>query len=177
MVVDKNKLTRVVEVSREFAHQWFLWKESLELDAGGMLPIIICNNFFDIALLQWAHLYGNFTDDLHYRNIVEDPDEFKAKLKIKLGITEEQWKANWDSLKDFRDHRIAHIDTNKSAIVPELNTAYQCISEYYRYARERLVNISPLCKVYDENLSQYIERNREYHESEIRKIYRAMSKI
>ena len=172
--MQKSHYIEVLETGRMFASQKYCWETSLPLEAEGTLPITICNNFFDMALLNWAHLFGNSNDQLHYRKVVSNPESFKKRLLVKLAITEQEWEINWKNLKDFRDNRIAHIDKKFSVRVPELNIAALCISEYYSYAREELVACDPILKIYDETLSKFITKNSDYWKETIIKIYKCM---
>lgn len=123
--MDIKKLERVIIVAEEFARQYLCWQESKKhySDSWNFVALTISNNFFDIALLNWAHLFGNSTDQLHIEKTLGDHKEsFVKGLQAKLGMNDEKWKAYWDSMKRFRDKRIAHIGEEHSIEVPLMST-------------------------------------------------------
>lgn len=172
--MDSKKLKRVTTVAKEFSRQRFCWLESLKYEnVEGTLPILICNNFFDIALLNWAHLFGNNKDDLHFRNVLSDPDSYKSSLMGRLSMTDEDWNGHWKSLKDFRDARVAHVDPVDSVIVPDLNIAYECVCEYYEVAITELRAQEQLFSG-DKSLQDFVEKNADYYSNDIRKVFSAI---
>lgn len=172
--MDSSKLKRVAIVAKEFSRQRFCWLESLKYeDAEGTLPILICNNFFDIALINWAHLFGNNKDDLHFRNVLSNPDNFKSAIMHRLSMTDADWDSHWKSLKDFRDSRVAHIDPIDSVIVPDLNIAFECISKYYEIAITELKAQDPHF-FGDDTLQGFVEDNAEYYTRDISKVFNAL---
>lgn len=80
-----EKLYLVRNVSMEFSRQYFCYKEYLKLYENqkpqDLLPILLLNNFFDIALLNWAHLFGNREDALHFKKVLNNSDPFKRDIK------------------------------------------------------------------------------------------------
>lgn len=169
--MDSSKLKRVAMVAKEFSRQRFCWLESLKYeDAEGTLPILICNNFFDIALLNWAHLFGNKKDDLHFRNVLSNPDSFKSKIMDRLYMTDADWDSHWKSLKDFRDFRVAHIDPIDSVTVPDLKIAYECIAEYYEIAIAELKTQDQYF-FGDDTLQDFVEKNADYYTRDLSKVF------
>ncbi len=145
--MDREKTLYLVrKVAREFCRQYFCFKEYTKLydnkNPQGRLPIMIENNFFDVALLNWAHLFGNWNDSLHFKNILDDCENFKNRIKEKLSLCDRQWDDHWNLLKDFRDKRVGHFDlTIETIVVPQLDIAYKCIAEYYIEVTTELENI------------------------------------
>jgi hypothetical protein len=174
--VDSSKLKRVTLVAQEFARQHFCWLESLKYeDVPGTLPILICNNFFDMALLNWAHLFGNLRDDLHFKKVLSDPESFKSKIQNKLSMDQNGWENHWKSLKDFRDQRVAHIDPVESSIVPDLEIAFKCICEYYDVAKTELkAQQQTLSLDSYHSLQDFVERNADYYSTHIAKVFNAI---
>lgn len=168
-----SSLKLVVSIGQEFARQRFCWIESLKYcQAEGTIPRLVSNNFFDIALLNWAHLFGNNRDRLHFRKVLSRPDDLKENVKIKLSINDFDWDANWNLLQDFRNTRVAHIDSTKNGEVPNLDFAFECVSEYYFIAREMLQakNTGVFVDSYM-TLVDFSERNSLYFTDSVRKLF------
>lgn len=171
-----NKLRRVTLVAQEFARQHFCWIESLQYEkAPGTLPILISNNFFDIALLNWSHLFGNHKDDLHFKKVLSDSESFKLKIQDRLSMDQDGWQNHWKSLKDYRDQRVAHIDPVKDSNVPDLEIAFECISEYYDVARTELIAQQETSYLDSYNsLQEFVKRNADYYSTHIAKVFNSI---
>lgn len=159
-----KRLERVRHISKKFCSQYGCFKSYSEHydSMQGKVPILITNNFFDIALLHWAHLFGNWNDDLHYSNVVTNSEEFKSHLLNILGLNESEWQSNWDSLKSYRDQRVAHIDPAEESIVPELDLAFKAIGIYYKYATDRLIDLEETV-YFKKSLDTILSENSEYY--------------
>jgi len=48
-------------------------------------------NFIDLCVLEWCKLFAGKKDKHHWRNVVTDPETFKAKLLHCLGLEEGQF--------------------------------------------------------------------------------------
>ncbi len=93
-----------------------------------------------MAVLDWCHLFGNRSDDLHWNNIVSDADEFKRNILHTLGMSEAEWTTYWESVKDYRDKDVAHIEVRPrpEKEAPEMDKALELIELYYIYAISEL---------------------------------------
>jgi hypothetical protein len=174
--MDSSKLKRVTLVAQEFARQYVCWLESLKYqNVPGTLPILICNNFFDIALLNWSHLFGNLNDDLHFKKVLSDPESFKSTIQTKLSMDQAGWENHWKSLRDFRDQRVAHLDPVKSTTVPGLDIAFKCICEYYDVAIKELEAQQQTLYLDSYNsLQEFVERNVDDYSSHLAKVFNAI---
>lgn len=91
------------------------------------------NNYIDVAVLDWCHLFGNWNDHLHWRNLINDADGFKKELLNTLNMTAREFDTYWESVKDYRDKDIAHIEVRPSTNVPHMDKALEAVSLYYRH--------------------------------------------
>jgi hypothetical protein len=113
------------------------------------------NNFIDLAVLDFCHLFGSRSDDLHWNNIVNAPDEFKNNLLKELKFTEDEWIKYWDSVKEYRDKDVAHLEIRPISNVPDMAIATIAIFFYYNSIIQELKKY----KKYDmflDDLSDYI---------------------
>lgn len=166
-----TQLERVRYIGNEFSIQYGCFKAfSQYYDImNGMVPIVISNNHFDIALLNWGHLFGNREDNLHFRNVLESPDEFKDLLLLELNITESEWVKNWKLLKGYRDQRVAHFDPIDKAIVPELDLAFESVCFYHDFVTKKLQNMDATVFI-TKSLKARFDAEKEYYEQSARAI-------
>lgn len=187
--MDIEKLKRVTIVAEEFARQRLCWQESLTLQdpTWGYIHIMICNNFYDIALLNWAHLFGNIGDSLHFKNTLPNPESFKSALQDNLGMKQClcelgtkcdcEWAKHWQAMKNFRDTRIAHIDKVQSAYVPDMDIAYICVCEYYRVAVEYLKEQEKMYRGMDSSLDSYFSKSSYYYSTNVARVFAVLDPI
>jgi|SRR5690554_381291 len=154
----QKKLCSVIDVAKEFQRQYFCYKKACELGVFerdvDRFQLLVVNNFYDMALLNWAHLFGNDKDFLHFKNCLPSPEEFLNNLMKHLGLNAAEWHSHWKNLKDFRDWRIAHKD-NKAATVACLDTAYRCVLEYQKAASKLLNNSTLGLPISEKDIESY----------------------
>ena len=104
--------------------------------------ICMYNNAIDLAVLDWFHLFGYHNDDLHWKRIVQDIAAFKQGLFQSVGMSGGQWAAYRESIKDYRDKDVAHIEVRPVSQVPEMAVALQAAAYYYAYVLNELSGYS-----------------------------------
>jgi hypothetical protein len=115
------------------------------------------NNFIDMAVLDWGHLYGNKNDNLHWQNVIEDKVEFKKELFSFLEVTEEQWREYWESIKYYRDKDVAHIEVRPSITVPDMDLGIKSVGFYYNWIIPELKEFGNY-DLFIDNLFKYFDR-------------------
>jgi hypothetical protein len=126
-------LLRVALKCADFARQ-FSYHRALEDHVRGCRQnfwIYMFNNAIDLAVLDWFHLFGYQGDDLHWKRVVPDVDGFRQALLRHINMTEDEWKAYRETIKDYRDKDVAHIEVRPVSIIPELQGALSATSFYY----------------------------------------------
>jgi hypothetical protein len=93
--------------------------------------IYMYNNAIDLAVLDWFHLFGYHNDDLHWKQIVEDVDLFRQGLMQSVGMTIDEWQKYRETIKDYRDKDVAHIEVRPLSQVPDMAVAIQATTYYY----------------------------------------------
>lgn len=131
--------------------------------------IYIHNNFIEMSVLAWGHLYGNSSDSLHFRKLAENPDDFKLGLLEELSISDKEWITYWNCMKDYRDKGIAHIDPEPILTVPDLEIAYKSIAYYYHYFIDEL-KMDIKFQAYYDNLHKYADNRFKKYGPQIEKI-------
>jgi hypothetical protein len=100
--------------------------------------IYMYNNAIDSAVLDWFHLFGYHKDDLHWKRVVVDVSVFKKQLLLSLQMTEDEWKAYRETIKDYRDKDVAHIEIRPVSQVPHMTLALKATAIYYSTALAEL---------------------------------------
>lgn len=99
------------------------------------------NNFINMAVLNWCHLFGNHSDDLHWLNIIEDSNAFKDELLQTIGISFEEWKLYRKTITDYRNKDVAHIEVRPEGTVPQMDNAIIAVCFYYSKALAELKSL------------------------------------
>ncbi len=123
--------------------------------------IYMYNNAIDMAVLDWVHLFGNDKDDLHWKNIVQDIETFRADLFSALDVNREIWEGNWRKIKEYRNKDVAHIEIRPISYIPEMDLALKATCFYYSHIiceLEKLGNYTrwpkDLLSYYEKSLQQ-----------------------
>ena len=96
------------------------------------------NNFIAMAVLDWCHLFGSHSDDLHWRNVVIDEVAFNRALLDAFDIYQDAWENNWRLVKGYRDKDVAHLEVRPSTTVPEMELSLQSVCFYHDSIIEEL---------------------------------------
>jgi hypothetical protein len=100
--------------------------------------VTVQNNFLDISILEWLKLFGDHNDKHHWKKIVNDRDSFKNTMLTSCGITEAELNSCRKSFKEYRDKFIAHLDSEETMHIPELNNSLALAKYYYTYVATEL---------------------------------------
>lgn len=151
-----DQVFRLVYVVRNIAHHRSL--EPFKDDSDQNYWILVFNNFMDIAVLEWCKAFGSKSDATHWSNHVADQDAFRAGLYERLSISEGEWHAYWEDIKNYRDKVVAHHEsTTKVTHYPDFSYALQACFYYYGILIKQL----RLLRVFDypDDLADYYERS------------------
>jgi hypothetical protein len=104
--------------------------------------IYMYNNAIDLAILDWFHLFGYHNDDLHWKKVVSDIDNFRERLLACLGLKQNDWEDYREKIKTYRDKDVAHIEVRPVSNVPEMSVALMAADFYYKVVLTELKNYS-----------------------------------
>ncbi len=175
-IVDRETLVnRAVLNCVHFVRQYiyFLHMADQREDFEETVLTYIHNNFIDMAILGWSHLFGNHNDDLHYRKICLDADEFKVQMLKELELDDEGWKGYWHEVQTFRNKRVAHLEVVPDVIVPDLDLAYRSVAFYYGHFIAGLKE-NPKFVAYPDSLDEFSNNRDSKYFGHIRSIVRAV---
>jgi hypothetical protein len=111
-----------------------------------------------MAVLDWGHLFGNEKDDLHWKNVVSDVDEFRCELFSDIQLTFEKWVAYWEHIKNYRDKDVAHIEIRPISNIPEMTIALRATCFYYSHILSKLKRFGNY-SMWPEDLMDYYQRS------------------
>ncbi len=151
-----DQVFRFVYVTRNVAYHRSL--EPFKDDFNQNYWILVFNNFFDIAVLEWCKVFGSRAQGTHWSNHVKNQETFRKGLLDKVGMSEAEWHAYWESIKNYRDELLAHHESSsKVSSYPDLGHALTAC--YYCY--EILIKELRALKVYDypDNLEEYFKKS------------------
>ena len=108
------------------------------------------NNFLNMAVLNWCHLFGNNSDDLHWLKIINDSNAFRDGLLQTIGTNLDDWKVYRKTVTDYRNKDVAHIEVRPEGQAPEMDKAIIAASFYYRTALDELKTYSSYAELPDD---------------------------
>lgn len=115
--------------------------------------ILIYNNFFDIAILEWCKVFGTDSEPTHWKNLIADHDAFRQGLLSALGTDQASYAAYWETMMSYRNELLAHRFTNPSVKnYPTLDFALK--SSFYYYSI-----LIKMLKRYPDDLKDYYDRS------------------
>ena len=84
------------------------------------------SNNFDIAVLEWFKVFGEWNGEHHWRNIFSI-DPFREYLLSSLKISQGEFSNYISEVATYRDTFIAHLDDSYIMNTPKLDTMHQCM--------------------------------------------------
>lgn len=98
------------------------------------------NLLFDAAALEWAKVFGSYTEDTHWTKVIprQEHEATRAALLAHLGLTAEQWQEERESILVYRHQLVSHHDV---AATVEKNPRYDAAlkAASFMFARIRAV--------------------------------------
>jgi hypothetical protein len=151
----KEHIFRLVYVIRNAASY-----ESLSKYQGSFTQnywLLIQNNFFDFAILEWCKIFGTDSEPTHWKKIVDDPASFRTKLLARVKLNETDWKDYWDNMIAYRNNLISHYQKDPNVkTYPDFDKAIEASYYYYEYLIWKLRSSGN--KEYSDNLKDYYDR-------------------
>jgi len=90
-------------------------------------------NFIDMCVLEWCKLFADKKGKHYWKNIVSNPDEFRAGLLLHIGTKEAGFQKDIDIMLRYRDKFIAHLDSDPIMFIPALDAAKKAVWFYYAH--------------------------------------------
>ncbi|BBO76286.1 hypothetical protein DSCW_37030 [Desulfosarcina widdelii] len=117
------------------------------------------NNTIELSVLDWFHLFGYHNDDLHWKRVVLDIEGFRQALFTHMKMTEDEWIGYRETVKNYRDKDVAHIEVRPVSNVPEMQNALRATSFYYSVVLKELSGY--------QDYSMWPKALREYYQSSL----------
>ena len=108
---------------------------------------VFCNftlqAYLEAAALNWCKVFGSHNEHMHWRKTPTGStaqracEDFRRRLLLKTGFTEEQWKDYHRDMRTFRDKFVAHLDMNCELPggLPHFEPALQVAYAYEEWAK------------------------------------------
>jgi hypothetical protein len=109
--------------------------------------VTVNGNFLDQCVLVWGKLIGDRKAQHHWANIVSDPGNFKPEMLQHLKFDAEAFKQYRDSVHEYRDRFVAHLDRERVMKPPKLGPAKLSVEFYYSYLANNEVKPSDLYRL------------------------------
>jgi hypothetical protein len=136
----KEKLRRVAilccSFARNLAYYRAGWRRGREIPlypAEGGFWSQVNGNFLDMCVLEWCKLFADKKGKHHWGNVVTDRAAFKAQLLRHVGLDDEAFQREIDSMRDYRDKFVAHLDEERCGRYPSLDLPKKAVWFYYAH--------------------------------------------
>jgi len=130
----EQRLRRVallcIHFTRNLAYSRAVHKLILEKKEGDFW-ITIQGDCLDVAVLEWCKLFVERNEKHSWNKIVHEPDKFKGALIKELKINENEWKDCLRKIKAYRDGFVAHLDSEETMQLPQMDLAYNMVIFYF----------------------------------------------
>jgi hypothetical protein len=101
-------------------------------------------NFLEMAVLEWCKLLADRRGAHFWKNVVSDPAAFEAGLLRRLRLDTAAFEGEIDDMRRYRDHYIAHADSDPKIYVPHLDVAKRAVWFYFAHVVNQEVNSADL---------------------------------
>jgi hypothetical protein len=91
----------------------------------------IDNNFIDACVLEWCKIFGDKNAKHSWTKLVTDAAEFEDALYDNIGRDAAAFAAEVATIRRYRDKFLAHLDSDRTAFIPHLDTMWQAAQLYY----------------------------------------------
>jgi hypothetical protein len=106
--------------------------------------VTVNGNFLDQCVLVWGKLIGDRKAQHHWTKIVSDPGNFKLEMLRHLNFDAEAFNKYRDSVHEYRDRFVAHLDAEREMTPPKLDPARLSVEFYYSYIANKEVKLTDL---------------------------------
>jgi hypothetical protein len=124
-------------------------------------------SFLQIAILEWAKLFGGKSEKHHWKRILSDPDGFESSLLTVLSKGKEEYEADCKTLLRYRDKVVAHLDPENWIIqVPQMEVAKASVWHLVKYLFEHeikgdeVANLTESFEAFDSEFEKRLEEVR-----------------
>jgi len=95
------------------------------------------SNCIDVAVLEWCKLFTERDGKHHWKAVVTDRERFRSGLEKALGLSWEEFcRYALDTVLEYRDTFVAHLDEEDTMYPPRLRLMRKSVAYLYRYIFE-----------------------------------------
>ena len=109
----------------------------------------INGNCFDLAVIEWCKLFGDFSGKHCWKNIVTDKAAFSSDLFDLVG-GEAYLDAYVKKVRTYRDKFVAHLDDELTANTPNMQDALIASRFYYKHIHDEAKSLGVISRLPDD---------------------------
>jgi len=99
----------------------------------------IHNVLLSDAVISWSKLFGMDSEECHWKNLVQNHDDFKEELFDKLGISPKEFRSYQVKVLDFRNKWVVHYEPSyKHDIIPYFEHMHNSALALHNYLRKQV---------------------------------------
>ncbi|OPZ92208.1 MAG: hypothetical protein BWY74_01695 [Firmicutes bacterium ADurb.Bin419] len=170
MVYNDEVYSTLFPLMRNFLYHYLSYKELIQayksLPGDSEFWVYTCDAHLQMASITWCMVFGDNSNEPHWKNLELNEDEFRSVLFRECQIDENDWKEYWNTMRTFRNKYVAHRELNNfNDPVPFLDLAYKAVIILDLWIRDQ---ISPdinenepfncLAEVYNKNIKSTIRK-------------------
>ncbi|MGF1888095.1 hypothetical protein L4D13_18375 [Photobacterium profundum] len=98
----------------------------------------IHNVLLSDVVISWCKLFGMNSEDCHWKNLVENHDDFRNCLSEQLGLSVKEFREYQLKVLDFRNKWVVHYEPSYDHdIIPYFEHMYASALALHNYLREQ----------------------------------------
>lgn len=132
-------------------------------------------NFLDVCVLEWCKLLGDKRGRHFYGNIVSDVTRFETELLRHLNIDAVNFDSYRNSIRDYRDKFVAHLDFDRIMNIPFLDVARSSVEFYHAHLVNHEVQSWELANLPDS--AEKLRAGYEQCEAEATRVYQNLEAV
>jgi len=145
----EEKLVRALKLCASFARNLVYYRVGRRKEHLHLLDLtktesahfwrLVNGNCLDMCVLEWCKLFQE-REKHYWGNIVTDAASFKEGLLSHLGLDDNAFQKEIDSMGEYRDKWVAHQDLKRCGCYPNLDVPKEAVWFYYAYIVNQGVN-------------------------------------
>jgi len=95
--------------------------------------LAVNGNFVDMCVLEWCKLFGDRKAQHHWSKVVREPEVFEKLFFDHFNVDQAEFQKTIDIMRQYRDHFVAHLDSERIMNVPSFDIPKRAVWFYYAY--------------------------------------------
>ena len=99
----------------------------------GNFWLTVEGNFVDTCVLEWCKVFGDANAKHAWNKLVTDTAEFEKALYDNVEKDKTAFDAEVAAIRRYRDKFLAHLDSDRTMLIPHLDTMWRAVQHYYAH--------------------------------------------